>query len=177
MTPTVRSHQQRRAGRRSARVAVAFVATFLLASCAPDRSLAPSSDAVAARATLAIDDDEVSAAGLGGKASLTIIYNHLTDAPTDVPFTLEGKKVDQFALDDDAADPTLPSSTTLKLKPGTYVLRVGQIPGSDLIGINCSFSPGNTGSVNLPARTVTLTLIKGGTTTCTFTAVVPTSPI
>ena len=120
----------------------------------------------------------MSAAGLGGKGSLTIIFNHQSDAPTDAPFTLDGKKkVEEFALDDDAADPTLPSSTTFKLKPGTYVVHVGQIPGADLVSVFCSWSPGSTGSVNLPARTVTVTAIKGATITCTFVAAVPTLPL
>jgi hypothetical protein len=54
-------------------------------------------------------------AGFGG---ITIVLDAEPDAPLDVRFVTMGKKLRDFALDDDA-DPTLPSTCTFtRLKAG-----------------------------------------------------------
>ena len=142
-------------------------ATLLALGCAPDRAIAP--ERAPAGSYLNATDDGPTIAAAAEKPSITI---NLQTSPNgfNVPFEAIGRKLHNFELDTDAST-EMPSTITFgRLKPGDYLVRVGftHIPALQLTAINCSTPDGNaTFQINLPARTISITLAKGGSVNCT----------
>jgi hypothetical protein len=123
------------------------------------------------------NDDQGDAAGKPG--SITIVLDVVPNGPTDVQFTTTGKKFSGFTLDDDA-DPTLPNSRTVKLKPGSYTVQTATGAGPYVLtGIICAVGGGGTSttSPNVPLAVVGINLVAGDVVTCTFLMNIPTPPI
>lgn len=103
--------------------------------------------------------------------SLTIAVQTEPMSGQDVPITgcEQGSGCAQLLFDDDA-DPTLPSSmTAANLRPGTYTLTQGEVPGYSLVDLAC-----DTGEqIALGERRAAIDLIPGEHTTCTFTNAAP----
>lgn len=96
--------------------------------------------------------------------TLTIVQDTVPNGPQDFPFT-GGAPIGAFSLDDDA-DPTLPSSASFVVPPGTHTVTQGSVPGFPLGTITCDDddSAGDTSTGTLTAE-----VAPGETVTCTFT--------
>jgi hypothetical protein len=147
----------------------ALAVSALLAACAPDRAVAPDAAHPPTNPSLAqgVSAEKRAAGGI------TIVLDVTPDVFVDVPFTMAGKKVGDFTLDDDA-DPALSNTITFdKAKPGTYAVQMGAVVGAALQTITCA-SEANGGdavdnnSVDVATRTATIQLEKGEAVTCTF---------
>ena len=109
-------------------------------------------------------------AGFGG---ITIVLDAEPSSPLDVRFVAMGKKLRDFALDDDG-DPTLPSSITFtRLKPGEYTVQQPPTAGLPSLRITCTSDPhGGSGTSNntpdLPNRSMTIRLERDETVVCTY---------
>lgn len=103
------------------------------------------------------------------RGSITIIEDSRPDGPRDYAYTDSGAPTG-FTLDDDA-DPTFANSITFDgLRAGTTRTFTQGLPGGTppwlLVGIQCVSGGGVT--VNVPSRSVSITVQPGRNATCTF---------
>ncbi|MEM7051594.1 MAG: IPTL-CTERM sorting domain-containing protein [Acidobacteriota bacterium] len=100
--------------------------------------------------------------------SITITKDVVPDSPQDFDYTGD---LGGFSLDDDA-DPTLPTSETFMVAPGTYLVTELAVANLPLTDIECVDPSGDT-LVDLDTATATIELGDGEAVACTFVSAAP----
>ena len=99
-------------------------------------------------------------------AAITITQDSSPDSPQDFAFTTTGVGLGGFFLED-GGRPSTRSQSFINLAPGTYTVTQASALGWSLSGLSCTTGE----TVDLARRRVTITLVAGEATACTFTNV------
>ncbi|HEU0235176.1 MAG TPA: hypothetical protein VFR14_01915, partial [Candidatus Limnocylindrales bacterium] len=103
------------------------------------------------------------------RGTITIIKNTVPDGPQDFHFNTTGSGLSGFDLDDDD-NATLSNTKTFEnVVAGDYSVTEVAVPGWDLTGIQCVTAGGS--SATTEGATAGITMVPGGSVTCTYTNV------
>jgi hypothetical protein len=108
------------------------------------------------------------AAIISPRGEIKVVLHMRPEVVADVPFTVTGKQLTRFVLDDDD-NATRPNVRRFpNLGPGTYTVTQAAVPDGPLTDILCVSSVTDNNTIDLTSRTLTVVLEPGESVVCTF---------